>query len=60
MHNVEVIKSKPFKLPPNFRFAEDFEKGRFGAFQYDEWYEFKIMFFGDVRRVVREWIWAND
>ena len=60
MHNVEVIKSEPFKLPPNFRFAEDFEKGRFGAFQYDEWYEFKIAFFGEARRAAREWIWADE
>ncbi|MCR5723827.1 MAG: WYL domain-containing protein [Treponema sp.] len=60
MHNVEIIKTKTFTLPQNFRFREDFEKGRFGAFQYDEWYEFKIIFYGEARNEVREWIWADD
>ena len=60
MHNVQVITSKTFKLPVNFRFHEGFEKGRFGAFQYDEAYDFKIKFSGDARSIVRECIWADN
>ena len=60
MHNVQVITSKTFELPANFRFHENFEKGRFGAFQYDEAYDFKIEFSGDARSIVRECIWADN
>ena len=60
MHDVQVITSKTFELPANFRFHENFEKGRFGAFQYDEAYDFKIEFSGDARSIVRECIWADN
>ena len=60
MHNVQVITSHTFELPDNFRFHEEFEKGRFGAFQYDEAYDFKIEFSGDARSIVRECIWADN
>ena len=60
MHDVQVITSKTFKLPVNYRFHEGFEKGRFGAFQYDEAYDFKIEFYGDARSIVRECIWADN
>ena len=60
MHNVELLLSETFVLPKNFRFHEDFEKGRFGAFQYDEWYEFKIEFYGEARGHVRDFLWADD
>ena len=60
MHNVQVIISHSFELPDNFRFREAFEKGRFGAFQYDEAYDFKIEFSGDARSIVRECIWADN
>ena len=60
MHNVEVLPDSHFELPRNFRFNEDFEKGRFGAFQYDESYEFKIAFFGEAMTTVREYVWADD
>ena len=60
MHDVQVITSKTFELPENFRFHEEFEKGRFGAFQYDEAYDFKIEFSGDARSIIRECIWADN
>jgi len=60
MHNVKVLISRTFELPSNFRFREAFEKGRFGAFQYDEAYDFKIEFSGDARSIVRECIWADN
>lgn len=60
MHNVKVLISHTFELPSNFRFREAFEKGRFGAFQYDEAYDFKIEFSGDARSIVRECIWADN
>ena len=60
MHDVQVITSKTFELPANFRFHENFEKGRFGAFQYDEAYDFKLEFSGDARSIVRECIWADN
>ena len=60
MHNVEVLYLNTFKLPQNFRFREDFEKGRFGAFQYDEEYEFTIAFYGEARSIIRENIWADN
>ena len=60
MHNVQVITSKTFELPVKFRFHENFEKGRFGAFQYDETYDFKIEFSGDARSIIRECIWADN
>ena len=60
MHDVQVITSRTFELPAGFRFHEDFEKGRFGAFQYDEAYDFKIEFSGEARNVVRECIWADN
>lgn len=60
MHDVKVLISHTFELPSNFRFHEDFEKGRFGAFQYDEAYDFKIEFSGEARNSVHECIWADD
>ena len=60
MHEVQVITSQTFELPANFRFHEDFEEGRFGAFQYDEVYDFKIGFSGDARNTGRECIWADN
>lgn len=60
MHDVQVITSRTFELPSNFRFREAFEKGRFGAFQYDEAYDYKIEVTGDARNVVREYIWADN
>ena len=60
MHNVELIKSRTFELPANYRFRENFEEGRFGAFQYDEAYDFKIEFYSEARSVVRECIWADN
>lgn len=60
MHNVEILYLNTFKLPQNFRFREDFETGRFGAFQYDEEYEFTIAFYGEARSIIRENIWADN
>ncbi len=60
MHDVQVITSRTFELPSNFRFREAFEKGRFGAFQYDEAYYYKIEFTGEARNIVREYIWADN
>ena len=60
MHNVEILYSNTFGLPKNFRFREDFETGRFGAFQYDEEYEFAIEFYGEARSTIRENIWADN
>ena len=60
MHNVQLIPSRTFDLPENFRFRETFETGRFGAFQYDEAYDFKIEFLGEARSTVRECIWVDN
>ncbi|WP_022931251.1 helix-turn-helix transcriptional regulator [Treponema bryantii] len=60
MHNVQVITSKTFDLPANFRFREAFEEGRFGAFQYDEAYDFKLEFSGEARSIVRECVWSDN
>ena len=60
MHNVELIKSRNFELPANYRFRENFEEGRFGAFQYDEAYDFKIEFSGEARSTVRECVWSDN
>lgn len=60
MHSLELVKSRTFELPANFRFREDFEEGRFGAFQYDEAYDFKIEFSGEARSIVRECVWSDN
>ena len=60
MHNVELIKSRTFELPANYRFRENFEEGRFGAFQYDEAYDFKLEFSGGARSTVRECVWSDN
>lgn len=60
MHNVQVIADAGFALPACWHFREDFERGRFGAFQYDECYEFKIAFYESARAAVREYVWADD
>lgn len=59
--DLQVLKNRKFTLPEKyFRFAQDFEKGRWGAFQYDESYEFKIEIHGKARRFVHERLWADD
>ena len=60
MHNVALIKSRNFELPANYRFRENFEEGRFGAFQYDEAYDFKLEFSGGARSTVRECVWSDN
>ncbi len=60
MHNVEVITDKSFTLPENFRFHEEAEQGRFGAFQYDDYFTFKIEFYGEGRVFAREYIWSDN
>lgn len=60
MHSLELVKSRTFELPANFRFRENFEEGRFGAFQYDEAYDFKIEFSGEARSIVRECVWSDN
>ena len=60
MHHVEVIESQTFDLPKKFRFHEKAEQGRFGAFQYDDYFDFKIEFYGDARSNVREFIWSDN
>lgn len=60
IHSLELIKSRTFELPANYRFREDFEEGRFGAFQYDEAYDFKLEFSGDARSIVRECVWSDN
>ena len=60
MHSLELVKFRTFELPANFRFREDFEEGRFGAFQYDEAYDFKIEFTGEARSIVRECVWSDN
>lgn len=63
IHKIYELKvlNRTFKLPPNYRFVEDFEKGRFGAFQNDEPYYFKIEFRGRVaiKRIIK-YIWSDD
>lgn len=59
IQNLSIIK-KTFTLPENYRFKEDFEKGRWGAFQYDETYEYKIEFYNDARNYIKEKLWADD
>lgn len=59
IQNLSIIK-KTFTLPENYRFKEDFEKGRWGAFQYDETYEYKIEFYNDARNFLKEKLWADD
>ncbi len=60
IHNLQLITSRSFKLPENFRFHEDEEKGRFGAFQYDDYFDFKIEFYGEARSFVHEYIWSDN
>ena len=60
MHDVQVIYSRQFELPPNFRFREAEEHGRFGAFQYDDFFDFKIEFYGEARSYVHEYIWSEN
>ena len=60
MHNVEVIENQHFDLPDNFRFHEDAEQGRFGAFQYDDFFTFKIEFYSESRTFAREYIWSDN
>lgn len=58
---LQVKKDKKFTLPEKyFRFTQDFEKGRWGAFQYDENYNFKIEVYGKARRFLHERLWADD
>ncbi|MBQ7539477.1 MAG: WYL domain-containing protein [Treponema sp.] len=60
MRDVEVIRGKPFELPANFRFHEEAEQGRFGAFQYDDYFDFKIEFYGEARKLVHEFVWSDN
>ena len=60
MHDLHVITSKTFELPPNFRFRENEEQGRFGAFQYDDFFDFRIEFYGEARSFVHEYIWSDN
>lgn len=59
--NLSVQSGKTFELPEKyFEFTQDFEKGRWGAFQYDESYDFKIEVWGKARRFLHERLWADD
>lgn len=60
MHEVTIMYDHPFELPPDYKFEESFEKGRFGAFQYDEEYDFKIEVYGEARNRLHECIWADN
>lgn len=60
IYELKVLR-RTFSLPPNYRFVEDFEKGRFGAFQDDEAYNFKIEFRDrEAIKRVYKYIWADD
>ncbi len=55
------VMNRTFTLPKNWQFVEEFEQGRFGPFQYDESYDFKIAFYGRVaRKRIHRYIWADD
>ena len=60
MHDLHVITSQTFELPQNYRFREKEEQGRFGAFQYDDFFDFKIEFYGEARSFVHEYIWCDN
>ena len=60
IHNIQVISKSTFKLPSNFRFHEDSEQGRFCAFQYDDYFDFKIEFYGDARKSCHEYVWSDN
>lgn len=60
MHDVKVINKEHFVLPKNFRFHEEAEQGRFGAFQYDDYFTFKIEFYGEGRVFAHEYIWSDN
>lgn len=60
MQEVQVLTGMHFDLPENYRFAEDFEEGRFGAFQYDEAYDFKIEVYGEARNYLHESVWSEN
>ena len=60
IQEVQILTTRTFELPPDYKFEEDFEKGRWGAFQYDESYEFKIAVYGDSRNTLYESVWADD
>lgn len=60
IYELTVLKDRHFNLPENFRFRETFEMGRFGAFQYDEAYDYKIEFYGESRNLLHEFIWADN
>ncbi len=54
------IEAEQFSLPADYQFRESFERGRFGAFQYDESYFYEIEFYDEARIWVREYQWADD
>lgn len=60
IHELSVQRDTHFELPKNYRFVEDFECGRWGAFQYDETYSYKIEFYGEARNYIHERVWADD
>lgn len=50
-----------FELPEDFEFSTRCSGGRFGAFLGDRKLErYRIEFYGDARRYVKECIWADD
>lgn len=60
IQNLVLQRDKTFTLPENYKFEESFEEGRFGAFQYDEAYSFKIEIYGESRNFLHERIWADN
>ena len=60
MHDVRIVPGSSFELPDNFRFHEKEEMARFGAFQYDEYYDYKIEFYGEARSGIHEYVWSDN
>lgn len=60
IYELTILENKHFKLPENYKFREEFEQGRFGAFQYDEAYDFKIEIYGESRNQLHEFVWADN
>ncbi len=60
MHDVRIVPGSSFELPQNFRFHEKEEVARFGAFQYDEYYDYKIEFYDEARSGIHEYVWSDN
>ncbi len=60
MHDVRIVPGSSFELPDNFRFHEKEEVARFGAFQYDEYYDYKIEFYDEARSGIHEYVWSDN